>query len=86
MVMAFVQVSMDLLGWKCVRSGQSCTGDRSWAGSFTHDPLSTPARRVVLMAVVLLALSALLWWLGEPPGCAPSRSNNRAPAQVTRSP
>jgi hypothetical protein len=67
MILAFVAVSIDFVGWQCVRPGptQSCVDRVPWLGFLSWDWLDSPGRRMALGAVVPLALIGLLWWLAN---------------------
>jgi hypothetical protein len=65
LMFAVVHVSMDLVGWQCVRPERSCTSNVSWLGFLTWPALASPGRQVVVASVVPLAVVFLLWWLGR---------------------
>jgi hypothetical protein len=66
LVLATVNVSMDFLGWQCVRhpaDGDRCGG--SWTGWLSWPWLDSPGRRIAATALLPLAVIALLWWLAN---------------------
>jgi hypothetical protein len=65
LVLAVVLVSMDFVGWQCVRPGWSCSEDLSQLDFLTWQWFASPGRRLAVSAVVPVALVALLWWLAR---------------------
>jgi hypothetical protein len=65
LVLATVNVSMDFLGWQCVRpdGGDSCGS--SWTGWLSWPWLDSTGRRIAVTALLPLAVIALLWWLAH---------------------
>lgn len=65
LVLATVNVSMDFLGWQCVRpdGGDSC--GPSWAGWLSWPWLDSTGRRIAVTTLLPLAVIALLWRLAH---------------------
>jgi hypothetical protein len=80
MVLAAAGVFLDLLAWQCGLGANRCTSTPPLGLLVVH-ALSTPSRRLALGALAVLAVVALLGWLGrsswranetvEPPAAVP---------------
>lgn len=65
LVLSVVLVSMDFLGWQCVRQKRDCTDGVSWLSFLSWPWLRLSGRRIAVTAVLPLAVVALLWWLAN---------------------
>ncbi|GAA2422673.1 hypothetical protein [Streptomyces macrosporus] len=61
---AACEVALDLVAWQCAAS-ERCASDKSWLGPLTEGWWSSPGRRLVLAALLPVALTTLLWWLSH---------------------
>ncbi|MEV0848487.1 hypothetical protein AB0J21_21835 [Streptomyces sp. NPDC049954] len=69
LVAAACEVALDLTAWQCAGTA-ACGGTRSWLGFLSPhtspgDWWTQPGRRLSLAALVPLALTGLLWYLGH---------------------
>jgi hypothetical protein len=65
LVLSSISVSMDLVGWQCVRPTWNCGQRYSWLRFLTWHWLDEPGRRLVVTALVPLAVVAGLWALAN---------------------
>ena len=93
LVLATVNVSMDFVGWQCVRPAGARSCGAAWVGWLTWPWLATPGRRIAVSALVPLAVIALLWWLANKTWSTnedtavdpePARSVHRSPLENRR--
>jgi hypothetical protein len=65
LVLAAVNVSMDFLGWQCVRPDEAGSCSSAWTGWLSWPWLDSTGRRIAVTALLPLAVIALLWWLAH---------------------
>ena len=65
MVVAFVVVFVDLLGWQCARSPDGCLRKHAYLRFLAGRPFDEPGLRLTLTALVPLVIVLLLWRLGH---------------------
>jgi hypothetical protein len=65
LILATVNVSMDFVGWQCVRPGGTGSCSSAWVGWLSWPWLAAPGRRIAVTALLPLAVIALLWWLAH---------------------
>jgi hypothetical protein len=86
LVLGAVGMSVDLAGWQCAGPGRSCGAGHSFLSFMNAGWWSQPGRRMLVTAVVPVAVIALLWFLGRQtwkayesvqPGGSPGRRDAR---------
>lgn len=65
LVLAFVSISMNFVGWQCARPFDTCAAKYTWLRFLSWTWLDLPGRRLAVTAVVPLAVIGLLWWLAN---------------------
>jgi hypothetical protein len=64
-VVTVVGIALDLVAWQCTGPRPRCAADQFWLEPFTVGPLSTPGRRLAILALVPVAAIAILWQLAR---------------------
>ncbi|GAB3869905.1 hypothetical protein ACFPIJ_15070 [Dactylosporangium cerinum] len=63
-VLAFVEISMDLVGWQCAALPR-CLQDRGYLSVLADGTFATTSRRLAVTALIPVLAIAFLWFLGR---------------------
>jgi hypothetical protein len=65
MLLGFVTVSMNFVGWQCASPTDTCAAKYSWLRFLSWSWIDLPGRRLVVTALLPLLVIGLLWWLAH---------------------